>query len=88
MRKVKEYIIKKKVLILIVIAAIVVGVSIINVSMAKADKMQRIDIIKNLILEGKYDEAVVEIDELTNKYAPKVDKKFADYRSVLTSYIY
>ncbi|MBM6859288.1 L,D-transpeptidase family protein [Clostridium saudiense] len=88
MRKVKEYIIKKKVLILIVIAAIVVGVSIINVSMAKADKMQRIDIIKNLILEGKYDEAVVEIDELTNKYVPKVDKKFADYRSVLTSYIY
>lgn len=88
MGKVKEYIVKKKVLILIVIVAIIAGVSIVNVSIAKADKRQRIDIIKNLISEGKYDEAVVEIDELTSKYAPKVDKKFADYRSVLTSYIY
>lgn len=88
MGKVKEYIVKKKVLILIVIVAIIAGVSIVNVSIAKADKRQRIDIIKNLISEGKYDEEVVEIDELTSKYAPKVDKKFADYRSVLTSYIY
>ncbi len=88
MGKVKEYIVKNKVLILIVIVAIIAGVSIVNVSIAKADKRQRIDIIKNLISEGKYDEAVVEIDELTSKYVPKVDKKFADYRSVLASYIY
>lgn len=88
MGKIKEYIIKKKLLIVILLAIIVAGVSIANISITKADERKRVSKIEDLISDGSYDEAVQKIDELTEKYSYKLDKKIADYRSILTTYIY
>ena len=88
MGKIKEYIIKKKLLIVILLVIIVAGLSIANVSITKADERKRVSIIEDLISDGSYDEAVQKIDELTEKYSYKLDKKIADYRSILTTYIY
>lgn len=88
MWKIKENIIKNKVLISILVVVVIAGASVIKSSMTKSDERQRIDIIKNLISEGNYDRAIEKIDELTNKYSYKLDKKIADYRSILTTYRY
>lgn len=88
MKKVKDYVIKKIVLIIILLASVIVGSSIINISIAKADKIQRVDIIKNLILQGSYDEAIEKIDEFMDNYGPEVDKNISEYRGILSLYNY
>lgn len=88
MKKVKDYVIKKIVLIIILLASVIVGSSIINISIAKADKIQRVDIIKNLILQCSYDEAIEKIDEFMDNYGPEVDKNISEYRGILSLYNY
>lgn len=88
MGKFKDYIIKKRLLIVILLVIIVAGVSIANVSISKADERKRISIIEDLISVGSYDEAIEKIDDLTEKYSYKLDKKISDYRSILTTYRY
>ena len=41
-----------------------------------------------MISEGSYDDAIEKIDELTEKYSYKLDKKITDYRSILETYRY
>ena len=83
-----DYIIKRRLLIIILLVIIVAGVGIINVGVAKAEERKRISIIEDLISEGSYDDAIEKIDELTEKYSYKLDKKITDYRSILETYRY
>ena len=88
MGRIKDYIIKRRLLIIILLVIIVAGVGIINVGVAKAEERKRISIIEDLISEGSYDDAIEKIDELTEKYSYKLDKKITDYRSILETYRY
>ena len=88
MGRIKDYIIKRRLLIIILLVIIVAGVGIINVGVAKAEERKRISIIEDLISEGSYDDAIEKIDELTEKYSYKLDKKMTDYRSILETYRY
>ena len=88
MGRIKDYIIKRRLLIIILLVIIVAGVGIINVGVAKAEERKRISIIEDLISEGSYDDAIEKIDEFTEKYSYKLDKKITDYRSILETYRY
>ena len=50
----KNKVIKSTVLIIMLVAVLAVGVSIINISMAKAEERQKISKIEELISEGNY----------------------------------
>lgn len=84
----KNKVIKSTVLIIMLVAVLAVGVSIINISMAKAEERQKISKIEELISEGNYNEAIESIDELLNNDNYSRDNKIISYKNLLSMYNY